>query len=212
MIAWTRLSAALRNASSNSSALRIGKGSILTPIVAAAASVFRRCAVLVSTSDSHSMAAWDSPGMSSRKSSKRLLAKSAPIFVTPVTLPPGRAKLAIRPRRTGSSSVAHNYGYCRRRALGGLCRLDPHHDNAIGLKGDEFGSKRSKPIRPSHRVAHFDDEILPLDVTVVAHRSQKCLSWAAGDDIGRQPTEPVHLPRLLPVGCPCQQQGGECQD
>src|SRR6266513_5454523 len=45
MIAWTRLSAALRNASSNSSALRIGKGSILTPIVAAAASVFRRCAV-----------------------------------------------------------------------------------------------------------------------------------------------------------------------
>ena len=50
------------------------------------------------------------PGTTSRKSSSRLPAASDPWLDRPVTLPPGRAKLATRPLPTGSPAVANTIG------------------------------------------------------------------------------------------------------
>src|SRR6266446_2796379 len=49
-------------------------------------------------------------GTTSRKSSSRLPARSADWFDSPVTLPPGRARLATRPVPTGSPAVAKTIG------------------------------------------------------------------------------------------------------
>src|SRR6516162_3762508 len=50
------------------------------------------------------------PGTTSRKSSRRLPARSRLWFDRPVTLPPGRARLAIRPVPTGSPAPAKTMG------------------------------------------------------------------------------------------------------
>ena len=50
------------------------------------------------------------PGIASRKSSRRLLAISVDRIDSPVTLPPGRAKLAITPPRMGSAPNAKTMG------------------------------------------------------------------------------------------------------
>ena len=50
------------------------------------------------------------PGTTSRKSSIRLAARSVDWFDRPVTLPPGRARLATRPVPTGSPADANTIG------------------------------------------------------------------------------------------------------
>ena len=50
------------------------------------------------------------PGTASRKSSSRLLAISVDRIDSPVTLPPGRAKLAITPPRMGSAPNVKTMG------------------------------------------------------------------------------------------------------
>jgi hypothetical protein len=50
------------------------------------------------------------PGMTSRKSSRRLLASSGDVSDRPVTLPPGRARLATSPLSRGSATVAKTIG------------------------------------------------------------------------------------------------------
>jgi hypothetical protein len=50
------------------------------------------------------------PGITSRKSSIRLAARSPVWFDRPVTLPPGLARLATRPVPTGSPAVAKTIG------------------------------------------------------------------------------------------------------
>src|SRR5215831_5790017 len=50
------------------------------------------------------------PGASSRKSSRRLAAKSGPWSERPVTLPPGRERLLTNPLPTGSTARAKTIG------------------------------------------------------------------------------------------------------
>jgi hypothetical protein len=50
------------------------------------------------------------PGTTSRKSSSRLPARSVVCIDRPVTLPPGRTKLATRPLPTGSPAAAKTIG------------------------------------------------------------------------------------------------------
>src|SRR2546430_8372247 len=50
------------------------------------------------------------PGTTSRKSSSRLPTTSADPIDSPVTLPPGRAKLATSPLSTGSTATAKTIG------------------------------------------------------------------------------------------------------
>src|SRR5215468_7050158 len=56
------------------------------------------------------IANWRRPGMASRKSSRRLPASSGDVIDRPVTLPPGRARLATRPVLRGSATVANTIG------------------------------------------------------------------------------------------------------
>ena len=50
------------------------------------------------------------PGLNSRKSPSCFAASSTEMKLTPVTLPPGRLRLATRPTLTGSPPVAKTIG------------------------------------------------------------------------------------------------------
>ena len=57
-------------------------------------------------------------GTASLSISSLLVFSSVPKFEKPVTLPPGRARLATRPAPTGSASVRHHDGDGSSRFLG----------------------------------------------------------------------------------------------
>src|SRR5215831_6811427 len=90
------------------------------------------------------------PGASSRKSSRRLAAKSGPWTERPVTLPPGRERLLTNPLPTGSTARAKTIGIvdvaCRDRIAPG------HNDIDVGINklcrnlGEAFGASLSPAI------------------------------------------------------------------
>ena len=82
--------------------------------------------------------------------------------LNPVTLPPGRARLATGPVLTALATAAHHDGDRARRLLG-----SPHgagaggHDN-IDLEADELGSQSSSEGSPSRAGAELEDNVLAL--------------------------------------------------
>lgn len=59
---------------------------------------------------SHKMATRDRPGTASFSSSSRLAASSPAVMASPVTFPPGRARLATYPFSTGSWKAGNTIG------------------------------------------------------------------------------------------------------
>ena len=86
--------------------------------------------------------------------------------LTPVTLPPGRFRLATRPSLTGSPPVDENDRDRRCRRLGrehgrrdGTGRDDHGH-----LPANQIGRQRRQPIILTVRPAVFDRDVLALDI------------------------------------------------
>src|SRR5436190_22396771 len=78
------------------------------------------------------------PGIVSRRISRRLVARSVPWLDSPVRFPPGRARLATRPVATGSPGNEDDRNSVRRLP----CRLNclgPIGHNHIDLLSDELG-------------------------------------------------------------------------
>ena len=81
------------------------------PMARAAVSTSRELAAAIAVSDGlSSTATRAAAGTSSRRSSSRFAASSAAKKLTPVRLPPGRARLETRPSRTGSSATIKTIG------------------------------------------------------------------------------------------------------
>ena len=86
-------------------------------------------------------------GTASLSSSSRFPPSSRVRSVRPVTLPPGRARLATRPASTGSTAGHHNDGNRLGRILGRLDRSSPScdHDD-IDFKTHQVGNKLGNPL------------------------------------------------------------------
>ena len=98
-------------------------------MVAAPASVFRRCAVLVSTSDSQQHGSLGQPRDELTQQPHTLVRQIGADIrdAGHITARAGEARDQT-PSYGIIISVAHNDGDCGRRALGGLCRLDPQYN------------------------------------------------------------------------------------
>ena len=97
-------------APSNSSAPRTGRDCRDIPSAWAALCAFRAAVPEPLFPASQIMARRDACGTTWRRSSSRLAIKSESIVASPVTFPPGRLRLAARPRLTGSSTAAMTIG------------------------------------------------------------------------------------------------------
>ena len=98
------------------------------------------------------IANWRRLGTISRKSSSRLLALSACCRENPVTLPPGRERLATRPMPRGSTASAKTMGMdgCRLFQFGGSASVrDDDVDFLLHEFGRELGDPLGLPLRPT---------------------------------------------------------------
>ena len=109
------------------------------------------------------------PGNSSSSNSSRFCASSGNVTRRPVTLPPGRAKLAAHLSATGSPPDTATIG-TREVAWRAAAASGPGAagDDHVDLGGDELDGKRREPGRVAIGVAPFDDNVAPVDITEVA--------------------------------------------
>src|SRR5262245_42103021 len=94
------------------------------------------------------------------------------VLVTPVTLPPGRLRLATSPSRTGSEAISKTIGMvvgrlCRKRRRS--ARRGYHGDLTV----DQISHHRRQLISSTLRPAVLDPHVLAIDVTGFAQPSDK---------------------------------------
>src|SRR5262245_23104675 len=107
-----------------------------------AASTSRKVVVLAVLAGLTSTAIREALGSISRSSSSRFAVNSVLRRLTPVRLPPGRARLATRPCLTGSSDTPNTMGIVGRECCGEAAGCDDHRNlpaNQLGRKvGESF--------------------------------------------------------------------------
>jgi hypothetical protein len=137
-------------------------------------------------------------GTSSRKSSNRFELSSALRKLMPERLPPGRARLATRPRLTGSSATMNTIGivavafFSREYAIarrGNNC--NPAADEVVGQFGQAIYLVLSKAVADPH--------ILALDIARLLQALMKRAEGLCVAAWWRDVEEPDHRHRLL---CP----------
>src|SRR4030095_11439842 len=127
-------------------------------------------------------------GTVSLSSSSCLATHSRPAVPdTPVTLPPGRARLAMSPVPTGSQTAIITLGDCT---------------DGVPLGQAQLGRQVGQPVDPILRISIVDDNILALNPPELAQPLPERVEQ--GRPIGRgreaKKTYPRPLARLLRVG------------
>ena len=141
-------------------------------------------------------------GAISLSSSSHLPAIVGSIRMKPVTLPPGRGKLATKPLPTGSATIAKMMGMVRvccssAAVVGVLCR-----ENEFGLQRDEFlRESLHRPRVVGCRPASVDPDVAALRppelLESLPERRDAGLSFRVALGIGHQHADPPHAIGLL---------------
>ena len=128
-------------------------------------------------------------GTSWRSSSSRFGSNCAAKKLTPVTLPPGRLRLATRPSLTGIAAGREDNRNRRGRGLGRQRRRVVPDDHGH-RPANQFGRQRRQPIGLIFRPAVFDRDVLALDeagfLQALAERLTRCVA-SANDVLRRKP-------------------------
>ena len=133
-----------------------------------------------------------SPGTTSRSNSSRLPARSVCWFDRPVTLPPGRARLATIPVPTGSPAAAKTIGISDVAFFSGeRSRRSTRRDDDIDLEADKLGGELRVAFLASLRPTIFDGHVAAVDPAELAHALQKSVErtrsrWSAWSRPGTQ--------------------------
>ena len=150
------------------------------------------------------MATRETVGSTSLRNSSCFPTSSGARAASPVTLPPGRARLATRPLPTGSLTPTITMGIvvvaCLAASAAGV---SPHHQD-VHLETDQLGREGREPLVLPCRHAVLHDEVLAFDIAERAHPLQESphkwvSSW--GSTKTRQRTDPVHVRWRLRLGC-----------
>src|SRR5262249_23042458 len=69
----------------------------------------------------------------------------------------------------------------------------------VRIPGQQFARERGQDLEPALCVTVFDDEVLPFDITEIAHAAHEgCEKWnARSRSAARELAQPIHLRRLL---------------
>ena len=130
-------------------------------------------------------------GTSWRNSSSRFAPSSPVKKLTPVTLPPGRLRLATRPSLTGSPPVAKTIGTVVVAALAASAASGVADDHGH-RPANQVGHQGRQPIGLIFRLAKFDRDVLALDeagfLQALAECRHEIASTSAGDALRRKPT------------------------
>src|SRR5262249_42679936 len=182
-----------------SSARRISTVATSKPSVRAAASMSRISCTLPELSGLATIANRRRPGMTSRKGANRFSAVSVCWSDRPVTLPPGRARLAMRPSPSGSFAVANTLGISDVALFGcGDCDVSVRN-NHVHLTAGKLGRNFADAVGASLSPAIFDDHTLAVAPAELAESLYECRNQRP-DRRGRgsaKETDSRQVPRLL---------------
>ena len=130
-------------------------------------------------------------GTSSDSSSSRLGISSTVRMLTPVRLPPGRARLATRPRLDRVAADDEDDRDRRGCAFRRECRRGAARHDHVDLAADEVGGQCGQPIIVTLRPAVFDRHVLSLDIAgfaqSLAERGHKRLQTGRASVLPRKP-------------------------
>ena len=132
------------------------------PIACAAACTSLRSASVSGVFGFTSMAIVVALGTSWRNSSSRFAPNTPAKKTTPVTLPPGRLRLATRPSLTGSLPVAKTIGTVVVAALAASAARAISDDHGH-RPANQISHQSRQPINLIVRIAIFDRDVLALD-------------------------------------------------
>ncbi len=90
------------------------------------------------------------------------------IVATPVTLPPGRARLSTSPNRTGSATPTITIGIVEVALLSTRLGCGAERDDQIELQCNQLGGECRQSIRLAGCIAALDDEVVALHVAALA--------------------------------------------
>ena len=130
---------------------------------------------LAGTAGSYRTATRASLGTASLSSSSRFPPSSLPMFVMPVTLPPGRARLSMACLDRIGPNAQHNDGNRLGRILAARISGSPPYHDDINLETHQVGRKLREPIALSLRIAVLDGDVLSFDVAKLAQSQPNCL-------------------------------------
>ena len=131
----------------------------------------------------------------------------------PVTLPPGRARLATRPAPTGSTALAITIGMVRSRFLRRQRRRRRRDHDQINLKTNQVRHQLRYPFRPLLGKPVLDGDILSLNPSKLAellqeHLQQPCHTSSSASI---EETDAEDFPCLLRLGERSRSQKKSCQ-
>ena len=125
-----------------------------------------------------------SAGTASLSSANRFAARSGAIEVTPVMLPPGRARLCTSPVPTGSPGSEDDNGDSAGCRFGSLGRRRGRCDNHVHIAARQLGCQLDKPFHLSLSKASFNHDVLSLDPAEGAQFLQERLHAGIVSDNG----------------------------
>ena len=113
------------------------------------------------------MATRDRPGITSLRSARRFPLNSGCIRLSPVTLPPGRARLATIPLSTGSVT-RHDDRHRPRRVPRRLYRRCGGGDQDINFQLNQFERERRETIECALSPPLLNEDLTSLDISEIA--------------------------------------------
>ena len=92
----------------------------------------------------------------------------------PVTLPPGRARLAIRPTPIGSATDTMTIGVVEVAAFAARLAGVVETSSTLGIAGEQLPGERWKALKFAFRETGLDGEALSFDISQIAHAAVEC--------------------------------------
>src|SRR5882757_8577657 len=158
------------NACSISSDVVTSNAWIENPAAFAALSIATMAGLENASRGSSTMATRASFGTISLNSANRLPERSRTISESPVTLPPGRARLSTSPLPTGSGSATMTMGMVPVARLASPGAKSGHRDDHIDFAFGKLLRQRAKPLRLFGRKTVVQLDVLAFDITKLAKR------------------------------------------
>src|SRR5262249_31469142 len=115
----------------------------------------------------------DNFGIVSFRSSRRLPLSSGARVDSPVMFPPGRARLATNPLKTGSPSWAMTIGIVEVATLAGRVAPSPPVTITSTLETHELDGERLRALAIAIRSAPFYSDIFSFDISQIAQSLTK---------------------------------------
>ena len=152
-------------------------------------------------------------GTASLSISSLLVFSSADKLEKPVTLPPGRARLATKPAPTGSPTFVITMGMVVVALLAANAAGRPCDHDQINLKTNQVRRKLRQALRLSLRKSVLDGDILSLNPSKLAQLLQERLheDRATGSSASIEETYAEDFPCLLRLGERSGSQKKSCQ-